>query len=94
MGRSKAYGRRKPRRRVRAGQKTLMRPPYRVRVPKPLTQREEKELKRKNMKNLINLFIDDIKNENLSRQEIIKYGVIAPLVFYILFLIEQIINAL
>ena len=26
MGRSKAYGRRKPRRRVRAGQKTLMRP--------------------------------------------------------------------
>jgi hypothetical protein len=53
-----------------------------------------KELKRKNMKNLINLFIDDIKNENLSRQEIIRYGVIAPLVFYILFLIEQIINAL
>ena len=53
-----------------------------------------KELKRKNMKNLINLFIDDIKNENLNRQEIIKYGVIAPLVVYILFLIEQIINAL
>lgn len=53
-----------------------------------------KELKRKNMKNLINLFIDDIKNENLNRQEIIKYGVIAPLVIYILFLIEQIINAL
>lgn len=73
---------------------SLMRPPERVRVPKPLTQREEKELKRKNMKNLINLFIDDIKNENLSRQEIIRYGVIAPLVFYILFLIEQIINAL
>lgn len=46
------------------------------------------------MKNLINLFIDDIKNENLNRQEIIKYGVIAPLVIYILFLIEQIINAL
>jgi hypothetical protein len=46
------------------------------------------------MKNLINLFIDDIKNENLSRKEIIRYGVIAPLVFYILFLIEQIINAL
>ena len=46
------------------------------------------------MKNLINLFIDDIKNENLSRQEIIKYGVIAPLFFYISFLIEQIINAL
>ncbi len=46
------------------------------------------------MKNLINLFIDDIKNENLSRQEIIKYGVIAPLVFYILSQIEQIINAL
>jgi hypothetical protein len=65
-----------------------------VRVPKPLTQREEKELKRKNMKNLINLFIDDIKNENLNRHEIIKYGVIAPLVVYILFLIEQIINAL
>ena len=71
-----------------------MRPPERVRVPKPLTQREEKELKRKNMKNLINLFIDDIKNENLSRQEIIKYGVIAPLVVYILIQIEQIINAL
>ena len=71
-----------------------MRPPERVRVPKPLTQREEKELKRKNMKNLINLFIDDIKNENLSRLEIIKYGVIAPLVFYILIQIEQIINAL
>ena len=53
-----------------------------------------KELKRKDMKNLINLFIDDIKNENLNRQEIIKYGVIAPLVVYILFLIEQIINAL
>ena len=46
------------------------------------------------MKNLINLFIDDIKNENLNRQEIIKYGVIAPLVIYILSLIEQIINAL
>ena len=46
------------------------------------------------MKNLINLFIDDIKNENLNRQEIIKYGVIAPLVVYILSLIEQIINAL
>ena len=71
-----------------------MRPPERVRVPKPLTQREEKELKRKNMKNLINLFIDDIKNENLNRQEIIRYGVIAPLVIYILILIEQIINAL
>jgi hypothetical protein len=65
-----------------------------VRVPKPLTQGEEKELKRNDMKNLINLFIDDIKNENLSRKEIIRYGVIAPLVFYILFLIEQIINAL
>ena len=72
----------------------LMRPPERVRVPKPLTQREGKELKRNDMKNLINLFIDDIKNENLNRQEIIKYGVIAPLVVYILFLIEQIINAL
>ena len=71
-----------------------MRPPERVRVPKPLTQREEKELKRNDMKNLTNLFIDDIKNENLNRQEIIKYGVIAPLVFYILILIEQIINAL
>ena len=46
------------------------------------------------MKNLINLFIDDIKNENLNRQEIIRYGVIAPLVIYISFLIEQIINAL
>ena len=54
----------------------------------------KKELKRKNMKNLINLFIDDIKNENLSRQEIIRYGVIAPLVIYILMLIEQNINAL
>jgi hypothetical protein len=53
-----------------------------------------KELKRKNMKNLFNLFIDDIKNENLSRQEIIRYGVIAPLVFYILCQIEQIINAI
>ena len=71
-----------------------MRPPERVRVPKPLTQREGKELKRNDMKNLINLFIDDIKNENLNRQEIIKYGVIAPLVIYILILIEQIINAL
>ena len=46
------------------------------------------------MKNLINLFIDDIKNENLNRHEIIRYGVIAPLVIYISFLIEQIINAL
>lgn len=71
-----------------------MRPPERVRVPKPLTQREGKELKRNDMKNLINLFIADIKNENLNRQEIIRYGVIAPLVVYILFLIEQIINAL
>ena len=69
-------------------------PPADGRFPKPLTQREEKELKRKNMKNLINLFIDDIKIENLNRHEIIRYGVIAPLVFYILILIEQIINAL
>ena len=58
-----------------------MRPPERVRVPKPLTQREEKELKRKNMKNLINLFIDDIKNENLSRQEIISTVLLHRLFF-------------
>lgn len=46
------------------------------------------------MKALINLFIEDLKEEGFTSKDYMKYGVVASLIFILMFVLENLIDTL